>query len=139
GAERALRRPRGPCCRSVDRHTSTRVRRRHSTSSSGRRPPKRRGEPARELPEPRACDEPRRPPDRGEGGFAVPSEIGRRQGAPIPRIRDRGRDRALLAYLRRYLKMLTARAATSRIVIAEIADSDSIKSFARRVRGIASV
>jgi hypothetical protein len=38
-----------------------------------------------------------------------------------------------------YLKMLTARAATSRIVSAETADSESISSFVRRVSGIASV
>jgi hypothetical protein len=38
-----------------------------------------------------------------------------------------------------YLKMLTARAATSRIVSAETADSESIMSFVRRVSGIASV
>lgn len=41
--------------------------------------------------------------------------------------------------MRHYLKMLTARAATSRIVIEEIADSESIRSFAQRVSGIASV
>ena len=35
--------------------------------------------------------------------------------------------------------MLTARAATSRIVTEEIADSESISCFARRVSGIASV
>jgi hypothetical protein len=35
--------------------------------------------------------------------------------------------------------MFTARAATSKIVNEEIADSDSIISFARRLSGIASV
>ena len=40
---------------------------------------------------------------------------------------------------RTYLKMLTARAVTSRTVMAETADSDIISSFARRVNGIASV
>ena len=40
---------------------------------------------------------------------------------------------------RRYLKMLTARAATSSTVSDEIADSDSISSFAHRLSGIASV
>src|SRR4029450_1287390 len=56
------------------------------------------------------------------------------------------RDRAAAAGLRRrgaarghYLKMLTARAATSRIVTAEIADSESISSFAQRVSGSVSV
>ena len=39
----------------------------------------------------------------------------------------------------RYWKMLTARAATRSTVSAEIADSQSIKSLTRRVRGIASV
>src|SRR5205085_11295761 len=38
-----------------------------------------------------------------------------------------------------YLKMLTARAATRSTVIAEIADSESISSFAQRLSGIASV
>ena len=38
-----------------------------------------------------------------------------------------------------YLKMFTARAATSRMQTAEIADPASIMSFARRVSGIASV
>ena len=38
-----------------------------------------------------------------------------------------------------YLKMFTARAATSRIVSAESADSKSIKSFASRVSGSTSV
>jgi hypothetical protein len=38
-----------------------------------------------------------------------------------------------------YLKMLTARAATSRTVSDEIDDSESIRSFARVVSGIASV
>jgi hypothetical protein len=38
-----------------------------------------------------------------------------------------------------YLKMLTARAATSRTVTAETADSDNISIFARRVSGIVSV
>ena len=54
---------------------------------------------------------------------------------PYPSTQGQARDPVLLAYL----KMLTARAATSRIVIAEIADSNSISSFARRVSGIASV
>ena len=40
---------------------------------------------------------------------------------------------------RAYLTMLTARAATSRTVTAEIADSQSIRSFARWLSGIASV
>jgi hypothetical protein len=39
----------------------------------------------------------------------------------------------------RYLKMLTARAATSSTVIAETEDSTSIITFARRLNGIASV
>ena len=39
----------------------------------------------------------------------------------------------------RYLKMFTARAATSSTVIAEIDDSITIIAFARRVSGIASV
>jgi hypothetical protein len=38
-----------------------------------------------------------------------------------------------------YWKMFTARAATSRIVTAEAADSASISAFARWVSGIASV
>jgi hypothetical protein len=38
-----------------------------------------------------------------------------------------------------YLKMFTARAVTSRMLIAEIPDSDSISSFAQRLSGIASV
>lgn len=38
-----------------------------------------------------------------------------------------------------YLKMLTARAATSRIVSAETADSESMSILARRVSGIESV
>ena len=41
--------------------------------------------------------------------------------------------------LGRYLKMFTARAATSRIATAETADSTNISSFARLVIGIASV
>src|SRR5579871_4796732 len=40
---------------------------------------------------------------------------------------------------RRYLKMLTARAATSSTVSDESADSAAISSFAQRLRGIASV
>ena len=35
--------------------------------------------------------------------------------------------------------MFTARAVTSRMLTAEIADSESIKSFAQRLSGIASV
>jgi hypothetical protein len=35
--------------------------------------------------------------------------------------------------------MFTARAVTSRMLIAEIPDSDSISSFAQRLSGIASV
>jgi hypothetical protein len=38
-----------------------------------------------------------------------------------------------------HLRMLIARAATSRTVVAEIADSSIINSFAQRVSGIASV
>jgi hypothetical protein len=38
-----------------------------------------------------------------------------------------------------YLKMLTDRAATSRMLTAETPDSESISIFARRVSGIASV
>jgi hypothetical protein len=38
-----------------------------------------------------------------------------------------------------YSKMLTARAATSRMASEEIADSASISSFAQRLSGIASV
>ena len=38
-----------------------------------------------------------------------------------------------------YLKMFTARAVTSRMLTAEIADSDSISSFAHRLSGIESV
>lgn len=38
-----------------------------------------------------------------------------------------------------YLKMFTARAATSRMLRAETADSESISSFAHRLSGIASV
>ena len=38
-----------------------------------------------------------------------------------------------------YVKMFTARAATRRMASAEIVDSKSIASFARRVSGIASV
>ena len=38
-----------------------------------------------------------------------------------------------------YLKMLTARAATSRMLSAETADSETISIFAQRLSGIASV
>ena len=38
-----------------------------------------------------------------------------------------------------YLKMFTARAVTSRMLSAEMADSESISSFAQRLSGIASV
>ena len=38
-----------------------------------------------------------------------------------------------------YLKMLTARAVTSKMLIAETADSESISIFAQRLNGIASV
>jgi hypothetical protein len=38
-----------------------------------------------------------------------------------------------------YLKMFTARAVTSRMLTAEMADSDNISSFAQRLNGIASV
>ena len=53
----------------------------------------------------------------------------------VPRRRRRARPRAG----RRYVKMLTARAATSSTVTAEAADSASISAFARRLSGIASV
>ena len=38
-----------------------------------------------------------------------------------------------------YLKMFTARAVTSRMLIADTPDSDSINNFAQRLSGIASV
>jgi hypothetical protein len=65
--------------------------------------------------------------DRGRGG--APASVFRQPvlhfvGSALSRI---------------YLKMFTARAATSRIVTAEIVDSASISSLARRLSGIASV
>lgn len=51
----------------------------------------------------------------------------------------RQRPRRAAGYAADYLKMFTARAATSRIVTADTLDSDSIKSFAQRLSGIASV
>ncbi|HYZ88661.1 MAG TPA: low temperature requirement protein A, partial [Myxococcales bacterium] len=57
-----------------------------------------------------------------------------------PRGRPRGvRVRRAVRLDGRYLKMLTARAATSSTTRTEIADSNSMRSFAQRLSGIASV
>lgn len=68
-------------------------------------------------------------------------------GSPAEVVLARSRLSATASSLRRggsegkraYLKMLTARAVTSRMLSAETADSVSISAFARRVSGIASV
>ena len=62
-----------------------------------------------------------------------------RPTALLPRHSHKVKNASLRLHARVYLKMLTARAATSRIVIAEMPDSASISSLAQRVSGIESV